>query len=310
MRQFIFITIVLLSSFSVSQNIPFNQFTVSAELSNPSFNGTGQTSRIRYNFKDQWSKIPGSFTHSLFYADHNFNHYSSGIGITVLNSKYGEALSLTNTQFKYSYRIALTDSMRICLGVGVGFLQRTLNSEKFVFVEDLLQQTSPETSSYTETKFNSSLGIGFYTSQVWIGASISDLSTSKQIDQTLFVQAGYHYEIQKTINETAHVLEITPALLFSNNKNSNKLSTGLNLSIDALLVGVLYTTTSQPYTHNIYNLNNYPTIILGFHEHNLNLTYSYDITQETGGSHEINLYYEIAPSSRKGYRKQINNPFL
>ena len=113
-QYFIIIFILLFVKGTFSQEVHFSQFFAAPLYLSPSLAGSTEGSRVAFNFRDQWPKIPNTFISTAFSIDHNFRNMNSGLGLLVFADQAGDGnLGLINAGLIYSYDISITEDIHI-----------------------------------------------------------------------------------------------------------------------------------------------------------------------------------------------------
>lgn len=210
----------------------------------------------------------------------------------------------------YSYRIQLdeADTRRLCLGIGVGVSQYSIDGASFIPVDN--NDPAVPTGTVNSFRPDARVGIYYYTPGFYAGLSMLDL-LSGNLFNTDLVRNNYHYV---TLRKTRHMYLTSGCLLTVSDNFKLKPSfmlkddfhgpTNLDLTMFALVgnqlwVGASYRTAVKLWKKknlqdNLEQTDVASAMVQFFANDKLHIGYSYDFTtsgisgQQTG-SHEIFL---------------------
>lgn len=334
MKTVKFSTIIILTLFSFTikgQYIQFSQYYAVPTLLAPSFAGATETSRVGFNYRDQWAKIKQSMfvTYSGSF-DINVPKINSGFGVLIVRDEAGAGnLALTDFGVLYSWYALLNKQYNLYLRPGVQFKmsQRSLDFPKLIFGDQLinwdghssLKPTSqPEPESVKKLYIDATASMLIYNPKFWAGISADHLF--KPIDAFYYstnrtaikysVFGGYRFKLtnSKTGHRSSNRVQdyFFVSAYYRLQGKSDQLDIGGYWEHNPFTLGLWV--RGLPYL-NIMNSINIDAIVavVGYKIFNFTIGYSYDITvspimAHTGGSHEISISYKFQ-SKLKSKRK-------
>ncbi|MDD2196509.1 MAG: type IX secretion system membrane protein PorP/SprF [Bacteroidales bacterium] len=176
------VAIVLLNGLqSNAQQLPqFTQYMFNKYQLNPAEGGTNNYYQMRYNNRFQWvglTDAPQTYSISA-YGPHGSK--DMGFGGNIYRDITGPT-SRTGGLFSYSYNMQITENgMRVSGGLSLGFMVFQADGSKFEFGEAMLFN-DPAISQSTKSVFtpDANIGVLFYSSQYFFGASVHQLFGQK-----------------------------------------------------------------------------------------------------------------------------------
>jgi len=317
------IVLLILTGFSVkAQYIQFSQYYASPTVLAPSFAGAVEKSRVSFNYRDQWAKIPNSIflTYSAAY-DINVPDISSGFGVLAIRDEAGAGnLGRTEIGVLYSWYGLLNKQSGLYFRPGVQFKmsQRSIDFEKLIFGDQLVnwepgQELQATTQPYPEnvkrTYVDATASGMLYNKEFWAGFSADHLfrpndafyADDYRIPIKYSVFGGYRFELanSKYGHRSANKIKdwFFISAYYRLQGKSDQFDIGGYWDHTPFTIGVWV--RGLPYM-NIMNTLNIDAVILmvGYKISNFTVGYSYDLTvspllSQTGGSHEFSISYKF-----------------
>lgn len=305
------------------QDPQFSQFYSSPLFLGPSFSGSSGGSRMIMNYRDQWSKLPGSFVTYAFSFDHFIDEYNSGLGLLISRDEAGGGLyNSTNIGLQYSYNFNINRYWQIRPGIHSYYYQRKINFNSLLFPDqiswDLIYPTStelPRTEKIGHVDFAGS--VLAYSKNYWFGLTVDHFMTvnpslkekENYLPMKFSVYGGGKYMLY---GRTRLVKEksVSFAFHFYSQDRNNKLDFGSYLIKAPLLFGLWY--RGVPIFIKSPNIGAL-TLLFGYKIEKLSIGYSYDVTMsrliaKTGNAHEVSLIYEFGDISLKKKKGAVPCP--
>lgn len=305
------------------QDANFTQFYASPLYLNPALTGATPHFRLNTIYRNQWPQIPGAYQINQVSADYNWDYYDSGLGVMLSQDRIGAfAMSATQLNLSYAYRVRLRGEMALRLGIQGGLGVRTADFGNFVF-EDQLRSGGPTAEMLAQLTIiypDFSAGALLHRSNFWLGLAAYHLtrpatgliSGTERLNMRFSAQAGYRIDLDPSSDDK---IALSPALLFQQQGSFRQLDLGANLYYDPLIVGIWY--RGLPINQNARGSINQDALagLIGVRlKNSLTISYSYDVTVSTlnrsGGAHEISLIYEPFDKRRKRGSKHIDCPIV
>ncbi|WP_201747906.1 PorP/SprF family type IX secretion system membrane protein [Chitinophaga vietnamensis] len=293
------------------QNVQFSQYAFNGLTVNPAYAGYKEEWYANAVYRHQWAGFPGAPRTGAISIDGltPASDKKVGVGAQFLFDKLGpqDALSLYGS---YAYRIPLDDedTKRLCLGIGLGVTQYSIDGTAFRYVDNN-DQSIPvgKVSKWTP---DARFGVYYYSPSFYIGVSVMDLFSS-YTDISRYSWKGYSYE---AIRKTQHLyltagtlvnlsddLKLKPSLMI---KEDFKGPTSVDLNAfllisEKLWVGASYRTGMKLWGKNnlpsdLQQLNAASALVEFYATERMRIGYSYDLNINKmagyqGGSHEISI---------------------
>lgn len=309
------------------QNVQFSQYVFNGLSVNPAYAGYKQGWYMNAIYRHQWVDFPGAPQTGGISIDGltNARDERVGVGAQVMVDKLGPQETLSAYGF-YAYRIPLDeeDTRRLCIGIGGGITQYSIDGSALKYVDDLDQAIPLGKTSQVipDARF----GVYYYSPKFYAGAAVMDLF-SLYTDNSRYYWGGYNY---KTIRKTQHMyvtvgylldfaenLKLKPSLLI---KEDFKGPTNVDINVflliaEKLWVGGSYRTGmklwNKPALSNDLEQLDAASVMVEFYATpQLRIGYSYDISVNKmasyqQGSHEISVGFLF---NNKKYNSRTLSP--
>lgn len=314
-KQYLIILIsILLIKGLQAQEVHFSQFFASPLYLSPSLAGTSQGSRIAFNFRDQWPKIPNTFISTAFSIDHNFQSMNSGLGLLVFADQAGEgSLGIINSGLIYSHNINITENFHIRPGMNFQYARTGVNISKLYSIKNI-NSTGPTGSTYESAYdyiqyFDFAFSTIAYAKDFWGGFTIDHLFRPDEALTTLGSQSRIPIKVsfygggrivfkenfQRKMEES-----ITGVFLYRKQETNTQFDIGFYWTRTPVIVGLYY--RGVPFGKELKG-SDAVIFMAGYKFDDITIGYSYDYTISilagtTGGAHEISIAYEFNKTPR------------
>jgi len=272
-----------------SQNM-FNQMAI-----NPGVAGSTNSICATALYRQQWVGFKdidgnkGAPETMMITAHGPVKLLKGGLGLGIMSDKLGFEKNL-GVKLSYAYRLANLWTGNLGIGLQVGFLNKSVDFDKFKPIElddPLLSTKGSQKDMLTD------LGFGVYYSipnKIYFGLSLSQLIENKgdfgkaeiSLKRHYYVTAGYNYALPSNPS-----FELEPSFFIKSDATSTQID--LNLLVEynkKFWGGIGYRTTDAA------------VVLIGINYKDFRFGYSYDITTSamgkngrSSGSHEIMLGY-------------------
>lgn len=337
MRKFLFLTLgFMVGSVGMrlsAQGLHFSQYYNAPLLLNPANTALMPESdfRIGSNYRSQWANIPAPFTTFSVYGDaqllRNANNTNwLGIGGAFFNDRAGNGnLSLSKAQFTTAYHIQLGYSSMISVGLGIAYVQRSVNFGKLTFDTQwdgfTFNSGSPNGEEYAFQKtaypdIQGGINYAFFPNEnvyIKLGAGLLHINQPSES----FFKMDNKLGMRPTLNLD---------MLFSLNESWIANFSGYyarQKAASELVYGAQFTCNVSPQEHhpNVFILGLYHRLqdaiipMVGFEWNNLRATVSVDVTvsglsaaNRSNGAFEFSLVYQGFYHERSKGRDAYNCP--
>lgn len=298
-----------------TQDIQFSQYYAAPLYLNPAFAGSAHHHRLITHNRLQWPNLESKYTTVSASYDTYFNHYRSGLGISVLNDQQGAgSISSTEIHAQYSYELHMHDNYTFRFGIEAGYMRRIIDLSDRTFPNQYNNDgldasiANGEISALNKNMLDLGTGGVFYSKHAWLGIAAHHINSPNQsfygqasrFPAKLSLMGGYkilfnqaHHAFFEDIKETS----ITPTFFYKHQGGADQLDLGTYLNYGQILFGVWY--RGIPFKKYDAKLPNNESIValLGWHFEHFSVGYSYDfviskLTQARPfGAHELNLTY-------------------
>lgn len=321
MKVFIkYFIIICCGSFTAfAQHYQFSQFYAAPTYLNPAFTGANACSRVCMNYRNQWARIPGTYTTYQFSYDHYIKEVNSGIGIMFFSDKAGPG-SLRSTQFSllYAYELKVNKDLVMRAGFQAGGIQRSVDLNALNFGDQIARggasSSVEELSNVRAFYFDMGAGYLLYTKNAWVGVALNHINQPDQalLDQSsklpaeLKLHTGYKFLLDdEDAKKASEKNSITVAANYKRQQKFNQLDLGLYYSKSYLVFGLWYRGIPLFKPYNWYSSRDALIFLVGVSADKFRIGYSYDYTLSkltnvnSGGSHEVSLSYQFCNPKKK-----------
>ncbi len=317
--------IIALSFSTLSQDIQFSQFSVSALQLNPAFTGNTIQHRWIGVYRNQWPAISKAFVSNSFSYDNHLSRQNSGVGFKITQDRAGSVgLRFTNIGGLYSYYIHATRKLSIRFGTKLSYTFRNYDLSEFRFQDQIINgsTTSIENLNGGISYPDISIGTVMISEKFWTGLAIDHLNRPDQsfLEQEsrlpfkFSIHGGYKFTLHKGDKNGIGGTYISSLLNYKAQKKWDQLDIGVLISKYSLSFGISY--RGIPFIKKYkpgYSNNEAIIASILFPVNSLKIGYSYDITiselaGNTGGAHEISFVYEHYRKNKRRKRYPISCP--
>lgn len=287
---------------------------------NPAVLGADEAINLNFLHRSQWVGIDGNPKSQLLSASIPLANISGAAGVSLVNDMVGVERN-TFVSLLYAYSISLKNKGKLSAGVGVGFLQKSLDGTKLIAPEGDYSGDNafshndnfiPETK---EAGFAPDLSLGVHVKlkRFFAGVSATHLSSSgvklnttngtttiKQ-NRTYHAFAGYLWGVSKKV-------ALKPSAYYKTDFVKTQIDFSTILSYKGNMWGGV---SFRGYEHTSIDA---VAAVFGFRlAKNFKVNYAYDISISNlgpynSGSHEIGLSYRILMKDHSQPGKIIYNP--
>jgi type IX secretion system PorP/SprF family membrane protein len=320
------LNLALISSAS-TQDFQYSQYYAAPLYLNPAMAGAELSSRVGFNYRNQWPRYDVQFNSMSAYYDTFIPYINSGIGVYVMQESEGVSkLRSTSVSLHYSYEIRLAENLYFRPGIQSTYILREIGySDRLIFAKDI-DKINP-----LEPPEDSSDGIGeqfglysftaggiLFTNNAWIGVAAHHLNKPNQsllagesdpLPMKLSFHAGFQIPLEegRMRRDFSHIRKqryLMPTVNYKKQGPFEQLDLGTYLYLEPILVGAWY--RGLPFKTREGQVNRDAIVVMtGINLVNgLNVGYSFDYTIsqlgiKSGGAHEVSLSW-IIPSRNQG----------
>ena len=296
-----FVLLLMAKNLGAQQNSLFNTYALDPLQLNIAYAGAACT-EANLHYRNQWLGLKDA--PKVFQVNaHTALGKSNGLGLRI-NSQNQGILNTLGATFGYSYRIKVSETAKVHLGLGVGLTQAALNSQKATVI-DATDVTLNNNVKQTAFGFDSEFGAMYIGEKLKGGVSALHLYNSnpdftgssgyKALPQ-INTQVSYIFNKNKKI-------ELEPLLLSRYTVGGSHVLEGfVNLHLGKMFVaGAGYRTN--------YGL----MILLGAKLGHLRLGYSFDYganknATNLGTSHQVMLGFNFCRTTKPKLDGEVQNP--
>jgi type IX secretion system PorP/SprF family membrane protein len=321
--------LVIITGFCIdlrAQDPQFSQFYNAPLYLNPGFTGATQSNRVILNYRLQWPNLPQTFATYAFSWDLYRPELRSGFGALVWVDKTGSAaLTNTNVDLFYSYKLQYDDKWVITPGLYFGYGISNIDIEKLLLGDQLqfdggnAPTLDPAIARLGNTQyFDFGTGVLMYSSKHWFGISVyhltrpnvSLLESESRLPMKWNIHGGTSISLSKGFRPSPTSASLVPFFQFKKQSSIEQLDIGINYVVPPVTMGVTYRgiplqafSTEPPDGSGIpietFNPSKDALVfLLGLQITSLQFAYNFDfalseLSSSSGGAHEVSLIYEF-----------------
>ena len=316
-----------------SQDPNYSQFTHNPIYYNPAYTGISSGMTMRFNYRKQWANLPGDF------RTYNFNidlaartaSGSGGLGLMVDKHTAGSGYyERTRIGIPLSVRVPLYENFLVQMGVMTSFVQKSLNWDNLIFVDQLDPRfgnvnpsdfVSPLKNKVTYPDFD--IGLAFrLVESTWSGKQM--IATAGVAVHHVFTPNESFYDFESPLARKLVItgdfiiqnedyervitsynrgdkggFKFNPGFIFQKQSEFKSFTLGMNVYKSNIYAGFWY----RNETFDLLK-SNALILMLGINakineESRLKILYSYDVLlneslyRAAGGTHELTLIFTL-----------------
>jgi len=280
MKNIISVFIIILISVSsvIAQNdAQMSHYMFNKMSYNPAFAGSNGLINASLLHRQQWAGFTDAPSTQFLMGDMMLPRIG-GLGLSIVNDKLGFEQAL-NLRLMYAYHYKLSDDLDISAGLGVGFMNKSLDGSKLIY--ENMNDVNALLNKESELNPNIDFGIAAKYQDLTLGLSFTQINQSNakatfsKPPRHFYAYAAYEYALNEQI-------DIIPSLYFKN-----------STFISQTEINVLGMYEERFWGGLSYRVQESVVILLGLNVVNgIRLGYSYDLNtgpvkSHSGGSHEI-----------------------
>ena len=286
-NSLIVFVLLVVNMLYAQQDPSYTLYQYNMNIINPAYAGINGYSEINLNYRSQWTNLDGSpRTQSLSFGTPMND--KMGLGLSIVNDKVF-VLKQTDVYIDYSYKIQVSDSTNLYLGLKAGgaFIDIDLNS---------LGIMNDPVFSENVSRFNPNVGLGFYLKgkKYYLNLSAPSLLKSKRYEKDgvvvtnatdelhLYAGIGYTFNVSQDV-------QLTPSLLsrFVTGAPASVDLTATTSFSDKMDIGLSYRISESVSVLGLFKISNW-----------IQLGYAYEMTTSevkdySKGSHEVLLRFKF-----------------
>ena len=213
MKTIIKIMALLLITVSgyAQQDAQYNQYIFNSMVLNPAYAGTKGLINVNAIYSTQWTGLSGSPTTQSLSVDGPATE-KVGVGFQLINDNIG-AQSQQSLFGNYSYKIKLSEKMRLSMGIAVGASYFSLDGTKLV-TDNPDDPAIPHTL-VTKLRLDGKAGLFLYSDRFYAGFSSTDLLSNVFTNKDLLVaaQVRHYYLTSGYVIDLGTQFKLKPSFL-------------------------------------------------------------------------------------------------
>lgn len=302
-KLFYTLCLACLTAVLSAQDPVFSQFYASPLQLSPAFAGSAQAPRVGVAYRNQWTGFNSAFrTYAVFY-EQGLDRLNSGIGFNLEGDNAGDGI-LRTSRFSaiYAYRLKVTESLAVKIGVGAGLYQAALDWDQLIFPDQVdpivgpgITTTEQRPDKLNQTLFDFSSGLLLLGNRFWLGIGLQHLNTPNDgfllVNDNLSNGLPLRYTghggteiVLKAGNNRQMASFISPNFLFVSQGPYKQLNLGAYAALGPVFGGAWY-------RHTFRNADA-AILMIGFRHDMYKIGLSYDLTvsglaRQAGGTFEL-----------------------
>jgi len=327
MKELITCLLIICCSFTEAQHYQFSQFYAAQLYLNPAFTGANTCPRLSMNYRNQWSRIPGTFTTYQVAFDRPLKPINSGIGASVFCDRAGlGSLKTTQINLLYAYELRINKGLVARAGLSSGVAQRSIDYSQLRFGDQIARggasSSVEDVSNSRNVYFDLNMGYLLYSANAWGGFSINHLNKPNQslqgessfLPMEFKFHSGYKFLLDDNVSSSKEQHSFTAAINYKKQLKFNQIDMGMYYTKGYLVLGLWYRGIPlyKPFTW--YSSQDALVFLMGISTDKLQVGYSFDYTiskltvNNTYGTHEISLSYPFCNKKKRRRLTLISCP--
>lgn len=314
--SFLTLIILFLSASNIHAQDPhFSQLYANRLFLNPALTGIETQPELHVHYRNQWPNLSGNFQTANVSYDQRIEKINSGIGAILMYDGQGSALKNYTLGLNYAYHFQIGEEIKISTGTQFLFGAKRIDWSQLNFGDNInpqqgfIYQTGDLARPNGINYFDLSFGLAAQWKKLFFGASIHHVNTpnvslilgESRLPIRYSIHGGYNFNIKLGSGENAPILTISPHVFYQNQGGFDMLTYGMYASFKGAVLGAFVRQDTDI------------VAMLGYDFNALRLAYSYDyvtsqLTNQSGGSHEISLRYRIGADFKARTQKTHQFP--
>lgn len=333
LNKFAFTLLICVGAFSLrAQDPQFTQFYAAPLYLNPAFTGLTYEHRFALNMRDQWPGVNTAYKTGMVSYDYNLSDVNSGIGGYFLQDIAGTSRLITQqTALNFAYRMKVKKYSEFRFGASAALTKKRFDYSRLIF-NDQLSLNSPPASASNEPREDGrvnylDIGVGglYNSTNYWVGAALKHINQPNtsmtggvlSLPVSVSMHGGYRYIITaRGAGRTKLEEFVSASVNYRHELRYDQLDIGAYYFKSFLNVGVWYRGLPLKKYKPGYSNRETVAILVGLEvpDKNFRIGYSYDLTvsrlgiNNTQGSHEVSMVYEIAKKRKRTKRALVSCP--
>jgi type IX secretion system PorP/SprF family membrane protein len=307
----IVLCLCLLCNFAAAQDPNFSFFEAAPLQINPALAGKVPHYQVASLYRNRWLGQNGFQT---YYAglDYHFDLINGGLGLVAMSDRTDKWQSNT-VEIAYSQSVRLTKKWALAPGLKMGYTQRQVGYQDFIFADALLTGAPTQEKLPSERFGFMTLGAGLvlHSRKVWLGVATHNLNSPKETPNSVSVQPtrlSLHAGLRLTKRVGKKHYDLArPAVLLERQGGSTKIDLGSNFYYSSLFAGLWLRVLPNSLDRKADAL----TFLAGYQRAGLRLAYSFgwDLTgiRSDFGTHELVLTAFATRDRRKKKGRKWHN---
>ena len=205
----IFISAITSVNVFAQNDIQISNFMFCGQSFNPAFAGVSRAIEFSLLVREQWvgfKTAPSTQVINFKNSTENFGNY----GLSLINDKLGYEKSL-NVRLVYAYPFRLRGNSILSLGIGVGFINRSLDGTELIYENQWI--TDPNGLYSLTNEYNPTIDFGgiFTNQKLTLGLSSTHISKS-DVNATFFNVPRHYYFYGDYIIKASEKINVVPAV--------------------------------------------------------------------------------------------------
>lgn len=298
-----------------SQDLVFSSVFFKPETMNPSFTGILESNTVGLIHRSQWPNLDLKVNLNYAFINTWNESINSGIGVSVISQKQNFSnYSFTQLDFKYAYKVQLTDEWIFRPAIQIGWGTNSFNSTP-IYLEDqidilngVVNPISSESLNMNEKSsfFDFSAGMLIHNEDFYLGTSLKHLNKPNisflsdgivPLDMFFSVNAGYQFTISDYVDiiHFPYEAKLKLASNYMKQGNFNRVDLGVALDFSSFYFGFSGISNFKP--SKSQSAVGLIGLFGGLNYEHFQFGYSYNLSVlkglDTGGAHEFVLMYRF-----------------
>jgi type IX secretion system PorP/SprF family membrane protein len=298
-----------------AQDPHFSQLYANRLFLNPALTGIESQPELHVQYRNQWPNLSGNYQTANIAYDQKLEKINSGIGAILMYDRQGPALTNYMVGINYAYHFKFSEEMKISAGTQFLYGAKRMDWSQLNFgdminpQQGFIYQTGDVARPNGINYFDLSFGLAAQWKKFYIGSSIhhvnqpniSLINGESKLPIRYSIHGGYNFNIKLGTNENTQILTLSPHVFYQNQNGFQMLTYGFYSNFRGATLGAFMRRDADF------------VFLLGYDLNAIRFAYSYDyvtsqLTNQSGGSHEISLTYRIGADFKARTEKSHQFP--
>lgn len=299
-----------------AQDNDYSQFWSAPLLLNPALSGMSYGANVSLNYRDRWPSFKEAYVNYTISYDQYIAPLNGGIGLLIDVDNSGGGLYRTFAAYgNYAYQVS-TQDMSIKFGLGVGYLQKSIDESRLLYLDQIdpifgstgISTDEPSLLNNKISRVDFNAGGLIFTDKSYLGFSTRHLNSpnfgfteAEKVELPIHISIHGGHVFELTGMKSKYESYFSPNMMYTRQFGFDQLLVGGHLSIGPVFGGF----------YGRHTFSNFDALIglIGVRYKILEFGFSYDIAMGSSKSFsanakEVSLTLDFDESKKLSQKRQ------